>query len=184
MIDARCSCGTVRLSLPGPSNLVVACHCVDCQRRSGAPFGVGAFYPVEVVTISGAPKEYVRPAACGRQGALPFLHRLRPNRLLEGGQSARADRSRRRHDCGPELPGPDQIGFRAVETCVGRDRRRRASSRRERAKVVELRAARQKLVPAEGIGQFSRQETPRIVSFGVWLEEERPAGPVRPRASP
>ncbi|MET4296748.1 hypothetical protein ABIB06_007511 [Bradyrhizobium sp. LB8.2] len=48
MIDARCSCGTVRLSLPGPSNLVAACHCVDCQRRTGAPFGVGAFYPVEV----------------------------------------------------------------------------------------------------------------------------------------
>jgi hypothetical protein len=65
MIDVRCSCGTVRLSLPGPSNLVVACHCVDCQRRTGAPFGVGAFYPVEVVTISGAPKEYVRPAASG-----------------------------------------------------------------------------------------------------------------------
>ncbi|MDH2402985.1 GFA family protein [Bradyrhizobium sp. SSUT18] len=65
MIDAKCSCGTVRLSLPGPSSLVVACHCVDCQRRTGAPFGVGAFYPVGAVTISGAPKEYVRPSASG-----------------------------------------------------------------------------------------------------------------------
>ncbi|MCP3368272.1 GFA family protein [Bradyrhizobium cajani] len=65
MIDARCSCGAVALSLPGPSSLVAACHCLECQRRTGAPFGVGAFYPVEVVTVSGTPKEYVRAAASG-----------------------------------------------------------------------------------------------------------------------
>jgi len=65
MIDARCSCGALALSLPGPSQLVVACHCLDCQRRTGAPFGVGAFYPIETVTISGTPKEYVRTAASG-----------------------------------------------------------------------------------------------------------------------
>jgi hypothetical protein len=62
---ARCSCGDLALSLPGPSGLVVACHCVDCQRRTGAPFGVGAFYPAEAVTISGTPKAYVRTGASG-----------------------------------------------------------------------------------------------------------------------
>lgn len=65
MIEARCSCGAVSLLLPGPTKLVAACHCIDCQRRTGAPFGVGAFYPVEAVTISGAPKGYVRAAASG-----------------------------------------------------------------------------------------------------------------------
>ncbi|MDA9488107.1 GFA family protein [Bradyrhizobium sp. CCBAU 11361] len=65
MIDARCHCGALALSLPGPSSLVAACHCIDCQRRTGAPFGVGAFYPAEAVTISGASKEYVRTAASG-----------------------------------------------------------------------------------------------------------------------
>lgn len=65
MIDARCSCGAVALSLPGPSSLVAACHCIECQRRTGAPFGVGAFYPVEAVKISGAPKEYVRSGESG-----------------------------------------------------------------------------------------------------------------------
>ncbi|MBR0784981.1 GFA family protein [Bradyrhizobium iriomotense] len=65
MINAKCSCGAVSLSLPGPTRLVAACHCIDCQRRTGAPFGVGAFYPVETVTISGTPKEYVRAAASG-----------------------------------------------------------------------------------------------------------------------
>ena len=65
MIDARCSCGALSLSLSGPSRLVVACHCLDCQRRTGAPFGVGAFYAAETVTISGASKPYVRTAASG-----------------------------------------------------------------------------------------------------------------------
>jgi hypothetical protein len=65
MISARCSCGALALSLRGPSSLVVACHCIDCQRRTGAPFGVGAFYPTDAITISGSPKEYVRTAASG-----------------------------------------------------------------------------------------------------------------------
>lgn len=65
MIEARCSCGALSLSLPGPSRLVVACHCLDCQRRTGAPFGVGAFYPVDAVTISGPSNEFVRSAASG-----------------------------------------------------------------------------------------------------------------------
>jgi hypothetical protein len=53
MIDARCSCGAVMLSLAGPTNRVAACHCIECQRRTGAPLGVGAFYPADSVTISG-----------------------------------------------------------------------------------------------------------------------------------
>lgn len=44
---------------------VAACHCIECQRRTGAPFGVAAFYPVEAVTISGTSKEYVRAADSG-----------------------------------------------------------------------------------------------------------------------
>ena len=66
MGDARCSCGAVKLSLPEePSQIVVACHCIDCQRRTGAPFGVGAYYPAEVVTISGTSKEFTHAAASG-----------------------------------------------------------------------------------------------------------------------
>ena len=66
MGDARCSCGAVTLSLPEePSKLVVACHCIDCQRRTGAPFGVGAYYPAEVVAISGTSKEFTHAAASG-----------------------------------------------------------------------------------------------------------------------
>ncbi|MEN3383205.1 MAG: hypothetical protein V7608_3249 [Hyphomicrobiales bacterium] len=65
MIDARCRCGALTLTLPGPSKLVVACHCLDCQRRTGAPFSVGAFYPADAVAIAGPSKEFSRDGASG-----------------------------------------------------------------------------------------------------------------------
>ena len=65
MADARCSCGALTLTLTEPPRLVAACHCLDCQRRTGAPFGVGAFYPVDLVVISGTSKEFTRDAASG-----------------------------------------------------------------------------------------------------------------------
>ena len=65
MADARCRCGALTLTLAGPPRMVVACHCLDCQRRTGAPFGVGAFYPAEAVAMAGTPKRFTREAASG-----------------------------------------------------------------------------------------------------------------------
>lgn len=65
MAEARCRCGALTLTLKEPPRLIVACHCLDCQRRTGAPFGVGAFYPAEAVAISGASQEFIRDAASG-----------------------------------------------------------------------------------------------------------------------
>jgi hypothetical protein len=65
MNNAQCRCGAVKLSLPGPSQLIVACHCIDCQRRTGAPFSVGAFFPAEAVTIAGTAKEFSRVGTSG-----------------------------------------------------------------------------------------------------------------------
>src|SRR6202521_1293052 len=54
------------LSLPEEtSKIVVAFHCIDCQRRTGAPFGVGAYYSADVVAISGTSKEFTHAAASG-----------------------------------------------------------------------------------------------------------------------
>jgi hypothetical protein len=53
MIEAQCCCGTLVAELPGPTGLVVACHCVECQRRTGAPYSVGAFYPCDRVRMIG-----------------------------------------------------------------------------------------------------------------------------------
>jgi hypothetical protein len=72
MADARCCCGALTLTLPEPSKLVVACHCVDCQRTTGAPFSVGAFYPVDAVAISGTSKVFTRDAASGAKVHMHF----------------------------------------------------------------------------------------------------------------
>ena len=49
MADAQCLCGALKLMLREPSKLVVACHCLACQRRTGSPFSVGAFYAIDTV---------------------------------------------------------------------------------------------------------------------------------------
>jgi hypothetical protein len=41
MAKAQCSCGAVSVTLPDPSSVIIACHCLECQRQSGAPFRVG-----------------------------------------------------------------------------------------------------------------------------------------------
>lgn len=65
MIEARCSCGALALQAPAPSPMIVACHCVWCQRRTGSSFGVGAFFRATEVTIAGTAKEFAREGSSG-----------------------------------------------------------------------------------------------------------------------
>ena len=37
---AHCCCGSLRAETTGEPAFVAACHCTECQRRTGAPFGV------------------------------------------------------------------------------------------------------------------------------------------------
>eukprot|EP01037_Dinobryon_pediforme_P001570 gene1570-1596_t len=49
------------------TTMVVACHCIACQRRSGSPFGVLAYYPADQVTIAGKAKRFERPSDVGNR---------------------------------------------------------------------------------------------------------------------
>ncbi|HLJ02990.1 MAG TPA: GFA family protein [Solirubrobacteraceae bacterium] len=60
MREAACSCGQLRLEVEGDPVRVGVCHCLACQRRSGAPFAQQARFPRERVTISGEARDYVR----------------------------------------------------------------------------------------------------------------------------
>lgn len=42
--EAACACGGLAITLRGAPELVSACACQACQRRTGAPFGVTAIY--------------------------------------------------------------------------------------------------------------------------------------------
>jgi hypothetical protein len=65
VVKAQCQCGQLWAELPGPTPAVIACHCIDCQRRSGSPFGVLAYYPADQVAMLGEARRFERPTAGG-----------------------------------------------------------------------------------------------------------------------
>jgi hypothetical protein len=67
MANAQCACGALRLTCSRPPQLTALCHCLACQRRTGAPFGANAFFSVECIEIFGTSSEFVRVADGGRK---------------------------------------------------------------------------------------------------------------------
>jgi hypothetical protein len=64
-MKAECQCGQLTADMPEKSLITIACHCVACQRRTGAPFGVLAYYRRDQVVIEGDTKSYKRTSAEG-----------------------------------------------------------------------------------------------------------------------
>lgn len=63
--EATCGCGQLRVEAKGDPDIVVACNCLACQRRTGSPFGVGAYYKKEMISAAGAEKAFARVAQSG-----------------------------------------------------------------------------------------------------------------------
>ena len=64
---AHCSCGQFSITVEGDPELVVLCNCLECQRRTGSAFGIGAYFKHERVTdISGEQTIFERPSDSGR----------------------------------------------------------------------------------------------------------------------
>jgi hypothetical protein len=65
-MKASCQCGKLTATVAdGAAAMTVLCHCLDCHRRTGSPFGTIAYFPQEAVAISGAPREFTRPTDAG-----------------------------------------------------------------------------------------------------------------------
>ena len=65
--QAACSCGQFTIHLEGEPALVSSCHCLACQRRTGALFGSNAFFRREqVAAIEGERRTWRRTADSGR----------------------------------------------------------------------------------------------------------------------
>lgn len=58
---AHCACRRLRVEAGGDPLRVNVCHCTECQRRTGSPFGIGAWYPKDKVRVRGETKTFVRP---------------------------------------------------------------------------------------------------------------------------
>jgi hypothetical protein len=46
---AQCACGRVSLKAHGEPIKVIACHCDNCQKRTGSVFQVSCWYPTDSV---------------------------------------------------------------------------------------------------------------------------------------
>ena len=82
---AHCCCGLLRAEATGEPPFVGACHCMECQRRTGSPFGVSTYFPKEQVRTEGPSKVYVRGSELGATDRTPFLPRLRFHGVLVRG---------------------------------------------------------------------------------------------------
>ncbi|MEM7470247.1 MAG: GFA family protein [Pseudomonadota bacterium] len=58
--EATCTCGALRVICCDDPELVSLCHCTECQKRTGAPFGIAAFFLRESVKVLGEYKSYER----------------------------------------------------------------------------------------------------------------------------
>jgi len=65
--NASCQCGSLVLEAISDPDFVVACNCRACQKRSGSPFGVGAYFRKDAVTVSGEQQSWQRVAESGRR---------------------------------------------------------------------------------------------------------------------
>ncbi len=65
-MKATCQCGALAATVaPDAPGTLVMCHCTDCQRRSGSPFGAIKYFATADVTITGEAREYTRPTDTG-----------------------------------------------------------------------------------------------------------------------
>ncbi|WEX08657.1 GFA family protein [Chelativorans sp. AA-79] len=124
---AQCCCGTLRAKVWGEPAAVAACHCKECQRRTGSAFAAIAFFPAEAVEIEGVSRVFAREGQKGRMLIFHFCPRCGSSVFWEAefrpgefgiAVGAFAD---------PDFPRPVGLGLGAVEASLGRLRLRSPS---------------------------------------------------------
>lgn len=54
----HCLCGAISYQFTAAPDLVVLCHCADCQRHSGSAFSVNILVAADSLEIVGTPKNH------------------------------------------------------------------------------------------------------------------------------
>jgi hypothetical protein len=72
-VHGTCQCDAIAYEAEIDPERVTVCHCVDCQKFSGAPFRLSAPARAEdLKVLRGAPKVYVKTAESGNRRAQGF----------------------------------------------------------------------------------------------------------------
>lgn len=74
-IKGSCQCGAVSYRLLAPPQMVVACHCKECQKLSTSAFSITAIVRAEDVEFSGELSHWQRGSASGNISAAKFCGR-------------------------------------------------------------------------------------------------------------
>jgi hypothetical protein len=69
---AACSCGALQVSCDGDPVRISMCHCIACQRRTGAPFSAQSRFLRTQVGVSGSSQRYTRVADSGNRVTFHF----------------------------------------------------------------------------------------------------------------
>jgi hypothetical protein len=69
---ASCACGTLRVTTSGAPEVVNACSCFNCQKRSGSSFTYTAFFPSDAIKVEGETGSYREKRATGRWHEVSF----------------------------------------------------------------------------------------------------------------
>jgi len=69
---ATCRCGQLRAMCVGEPVRVSACHCLDCQKRTGSAFAAQARWPDDRIEMTGEAKIWVRVADSGHRATYRF----------------------------------------------------------------------------------------------------------------
>lgn len=72
MIDGRCHCGAIAITAQVDPDMVMACHCTDCQTIGGGPYRAVAMSDAADFSITGTPHEYIKVAESGNRRIQAF----------------------------------------------------------------------------------------------------------------
>lgn len=70
--NASCCCGQLRVKVEGDPVAIGMCHCFECQKRTGSPFGLQGRFREEQVSIEGEATRYQRTGDTGNSVELFF----------------------------------------------------------------------------------------------------------------
>ena len=134
---AACSCGQLHLTIEGEPSRISMCHCLECQRRTGAVISNQARFRREQVTFAGQGYGVDADSRKRQRADLSFLSDMRLHRLLGGRRLSWIRRRCHRQLRRPEFPRADHRGVGGVTPPLGLLAARHAAQARGEAGVIK-----------------------------------------------
>jgi hypothetical protein len=136
---SACSCQQLHLTIEGEPSRISMCHCLECQRRTGAVISNQARFRREQVTFAGNATAWKRVAESGNALTLSFLSGMRFHRLLGGRRLSRICGRCRRHLRRPKFSSAEHRGVGGVTPSLGLLATRNAAQAHGEAGVINNR---------------------------------------------